>query len=218
VLLINTEAMKKLGVPRTEWPASLLDLTHPRWRGKVAMSKPMAGTSATQAACLFQAWGAEKAKKFYRDLKANDVQIVPGNKQSAEGVGLGHFPVGLTDTDDAIAEIEAGRPVEMIFPDRDAGEGSGLGTLFIPNTVAIIKGCPNAEGARKLVDFLLSPEVEVKLAQSGSRQIPLNPNVKAALPKEIEAARMARVLAVDFGKAAELWEEVQTFLRGEFGR
>ncbi|HYT95354.1 MAG TPA: extracellular solute-binding protein, partial [Gemmataceae bacterium] len=218
VLLINTRVMEERKIPRAQWPASLLDLTHPRWKGQVAMSKPMAGTSATQAACLFQAWGADKARKFYRDLKANDVQIVPGNKQSAERVGLGQFAIGLTDTDDAIAEIAAGKPVEMIYPDRDAPEDSGLGTLFIPNTVAVIKGCPNPQGARKLVDFLLSPEVEAKLALSASRQIPLNPNVKAALPKEIEAARTARVLQVDFGKAADLWDEVQQFLRTEFGR
>jgi iron(III) transport system substrate-binding protein len=178
----------------------------------------MAGTSATQAACLFQAWGADKARAFYRGLKENGVLIVPGNKQSAEGAGQGHFAVGLTDTDDAMEEVEAGRPVEIVFPDRDAAEGSGLGTLFIPNTVAVIKDCPNPAGARKLVDFLLSPEVEAKLAQSASRQIPLNPNVKAALPKDIEAARTARPLVVDFGRAAELWDEAQTFLRAEFGR
>jgi iron(III) transport system substrate-binding protein len=218
ILLINTVAMKKLGVPRAEWPASLLDLTHERWKGQVAMSKPMAGTSATQAACLFQAWGADKARAFYRGLKANGVQIVPGNKQAAEAAGVGQVAIGLTDTDDAVAEVEAGKPVAIVFPDRDAPEGSGRGTLFIPNTVAILKSCPNAAGAKKLIDFLLSPEVEVKLAQSESRQIPLNPEVKAKLPELIETARQARPLAVDFAKAAELWDEVQTFLRAEFGR
>ncbi len=216
VFLLNTDLLKKLGVPRVEWPASLLDLTKARWKGQVAMAKPMAGTSATQAACLFQVWGAAKAKAFYHGLKENGVQIVAGNKQVAEGVGQGQFPVGLTDTDDAIAEVAAGRPVAIVFPDHDAPEGSGRGTLFIPNTVAIIKDGPNPEGARKLVDFLLSPAVEEKLARAESKQIPLNPNVKVELPKEIEPARSARRLPVDFVRAAELWDEVQAFLRAEF--
>jgi iron(III) transport system substrate-binding protein len=125
--------------------------------------------------------------------------------------------LGLTDTDDAIAEVKAGRPVALIYPDRDAPPGSKLGVLFIPNTVAVVKGCPNPQGARKLVDFLLSPEVEAALAKADSKQIPLNENVKAELPPEIEAARTARRLEVDFGKAADLWEEVQKFLRAEFG-
>jgi iron(III) transport system substrate-binding protein len=216
VLLVNTEQMKKRGIPREHWPASLLDLTDPRWKSQVAMSKPMAGTSATQAACLFAAWGADKAKAFYRGLKANGVQIVPGNKQVAEGVGLGQFLMGLTDTDDAFGEIEAGRPVALVLPDRDAAPDSKLGVLLIPNTVAIVKGSPNPRGARKLVDFLLSPEVESALAKSGSKQIPLNPNVKVGLPGQIAAAQTARRLPVDFERAAELWDEVQAFLRAEF--
>jgi iron(III) transport system substrate-binding protein len=216
VLLVNTELMKKKGIPRAQWPKGLLDLTDPRWQGQVGMSKPMAGTSATQAACLFQAWGAEKAKAFYRGLKANGVQIVPGNKQAAEGVSQGQFLIGLTDTDDAFEEIAAKRPVAILFPDRDAPPDSKRGVLFIPNTVAIIKGCPNPAGARRLVDYLLSPEVEAALAKSGSKQIPLNPNVKAELPKEIDEARTATRLPVDFAKAADLWDEVQAFLRVEF--
>jgi iron(III) transport system substrate-binding protein len=182
------------------------------------MSKPVAGTSATQAACLFQAWGKDKAMKWYRDLKANEVKIVPGNKQAAEGVGQGQFLIGITDTDDAIAEVEAGRPVRIVFPDRDAPADSKLGTLYIPNTLAVIKGCPNPEGARKLVDYLLSPEVEKKLAESASRQIPLNPEVRAKLPSQIETPLTARPLPVDFERAADLWDEVQTFLREEFLR
>jgi iron(III) transport system substrate-binding protein len=101
----------------------------------------------------------------------------------------------------------------MIFPDRD-----GMGTLFIPNTVAIIRGCPNPDGARKLVDYLLSAEVEAKLAEGGSHQIPLNPDVKATLPPQMETPRSVKPMAVDFAKAADLWDEVQAFMRDEFAR
>jgi iron(III) transport system substrate-binding protein len=216
VLLVNTELMKQRGLARTQWPASLLDLTAPRWKGQVAMAKPMAGTSATQAACLFAAWGPERAKAFYHGLKANKVQIVPGNKQVAEGVGQGQFLMGLTDTDDAFGEIEAGRPVAVLFPDHNVTAQSKRSVLIIPNTVAILKGGPNPQGARRLVDFLLSPEVEAALARSGSKQIPLNPKVKAELPKEFAGLRTAQWLPVDFARAAELWDEVQEFLRAEF--
>ena len=40
----------------------------------------------------------------------------------------------------------------------------------------MIHGCPNPNGARKLIDYLLSPEVELKLAKSKSGQIPLKPD------------------------------------------
>jgi iron(III) transport system substrate-binding protein len=213
VLVVNTQKVAEPDRPRGLW-----DLTQARWKGQVAMAKPQFGTSATQAACLFAAWGPDKAREFYRALHKNQVQLVPGNKQAAEGVGQGQFAIGLTDTDDAMAEIEAHHPVVLVFPDRDAPADSKLGTLFIPNTVAQIRGCPNPEGARRLIDYLLSPEVEAKLAQSASRQIPLNPQVRVALPTAIEPARSARPLPVDFARAADSWDEAQSFLIAEFAR
>jgi iron(III) transport system substrate-binding protein len=218
VLLLNTDKLRQRGIPEDQWPRSLDDLTYPRWRGEVAMSKPAAGTSATQAACLFAAWGDDRAKAWYRGLRQNDVKLVAGNKLVAVGVGQGQFLVGLTDTDDAMAEVNAGKQVRMVFPDADAPEGSNRGTLFIPNTVVIIKGGPNQDGARQLVDYLLSAEVETKLAtREGGYHIPLNPAVKADLPESMRPARSARQLAVDFGRAAERWDEAQKFLREEFG-
>src|SRR5206468_5378753 len=95
VLVLNTKLLRERGIDEADWPRSLNDLTHPRWKNQVAMSKPVAGTSATQAACLFQAWGADAAKAWYRALKDNGVQLVPGNKQAAEAVGQGQCLVGL---------------------------------------------------------------------------------------------------------------------------
>lgn len=213
VLLVNTKLVAK-----EDMPTSMLDLTHPRWRGKVAMAKPQFGTTATHAACLFQIWGAAKAKDFFQRLRANDLQLAAGNKRVAVGVGVGQFAIGLTDTDDAMAEVDAGRPVAMVFPDGDALPTSDLGTLFIPNTVAVIKDCPNPQGARQLVDYLLSPEVEAKLAAAKGRQIPLNPQVQAVLPPEMRTPLTARYLPVDFAKAVDCWTEAQDFLVKEFAR
>src|SRR5262249_13198800 len=127
VIVVNTQQ-----VPGAERPRSIFDLTQPKWRGKGAMAKPPFGTTATQAACLFEALGPNAAKEFYRGLKANNVQIVAGNKQVAEGVAAGQFALGLTDSDDALVEKLAGKPIELIFPDRDGHPNYPyLGTLFI---------------------------------------------------------------------------------------
>ncbi len=219
VLLVNTKLL-----PAEHWPKSLLDLTAERYKGQVVMARPQFGTSATQAACLFQVLGKEKAQRYYSALKYNQVQIAPGNKQVAEWVGQGQTPlgqkvvVGVTDTDDAFEEIKAGHDVKMLFPDCDAPASSRMGTLFIPNTVAILKGCPDPEGARRLVDYLLSPAVEKKLAESDSHQIPFNPEVREHLPKEIKFPPEVKAMEVDFFQAADLWKEVQAFLAQEFAR
>ena len=219
IIIVNTELLPT----EAERPKSLLDLADPRWKGKIAMAKPQFGTTATQAACLFEVLGAEKAKDFYKGLEKNQAQLVSGNKQVAEGVGAKQYAVGLTDTDDAMDEVDKGHPVAIIFPDRDGSkEYPRLGTLFLPNTVAVVRDCPNPQGAHKLIDFLLSSKVEKELAESESHQIPLNPQVEASLPKEIErpdnAGGTVKSMKVDFEKAADLWDEAQAFLREMFAR
>lgn len=208
VLIVNTKL-----VPESERPKTLAELVEPKWRGRVTMAKPLFGTTATQAAALFAALGPDKAKEFYRGLKANGVQVVAGNKHSAEAVARGDAAVGLTDTDDALGLLEAGKSVVVVYPDRYE-----LGTLFIPNTLAVIKGCPNPAGAKKLVDYLLSADVEAKLAASAAHQIPMNPQVKSTLPPGLETPATVKPMAVDWERAADRWEESQRFLADEFAR
>lgn len=214
VLIVNTNL-----VPEADRPKSLLDLTNPKWKGKVAIAKPQFGTTATQATCLFEVLGPDAAKAFYRGLKANDARVVPGNKQAAEGTAAGDFAIGLTDTDDALEELDAGKPVALVYPDA-AGHAAHprLGVLYIPNTVAVVKGGPNPAGAKRLVDYLLRPETEAKLATGGGFQIPLNPQVKADLPATLIPPAKVKPMAVDWDRAADLWDEAQAFLRDEFAR
>lgn len=214
VLIVNTDLVPEAGRPK-----SLLDLTDPRWKGKVAMAKPQFGTTATQAACLFEVLGPDAARAFYHGLQVNGVQIVPGNKQSARGVADGQFAVGMTDTDDAVIELNAGKPVAIIFPDA-AGHQTHprMGTLYIPNTLAVVRGGPNPTGARKLIDHLLRPETEAKLAQGGGYQFPVHPKVKLAPHPALKTRHEVKRMEVDFEKAADLWDETQTFLREVFAR
>ncbi|HUY35916.1 MAG TPA: extracellular solute-binding protein [Pirellulales bacterium] len=206
ILLVNTRL-----VAEGRRPASIRDLADAEWRGKCGIAKPLFGTTATHAACLFAEWGEEQAKEFFEAIKANEIRIMSGNKQVAVAVGGGQLTFGLTDTDDAIVEIENGSPVEIVYPDQG---DDGLGTLFIPNTLAIIKGCQHPEAARKLVDHLLSPEVEERLARGPSAQIPLNPAVKE-VPR-VQTPATIKAMPVDFAAAARQWETAAAFLREKF--
>lgn len=206
VLIVNTDL-----VAEVERPKSIYDLADPRWKGQIGIARPVAGTTASHAACLFSSLGDQKAKAFFRSLKENDIRVMSGNKQVATACAAGSIAFGLTDTDDAIIEFERGSPVAIVYPDREAGE---LGTLFIPNTLAIMKGCPHPEAARRLVDFLLSPEVESKLAAGASAQIPLNPGVKDK--PRVETPATVQAMKVDFAAAARAWNDAGRFIQQEF--
>ncbi len=206
VLIVNKEKLSA-----EEYPRSIRDLTDPRWRGQAGMAKPLFGTTATHAACLFAHWGEEKARAFFRQVKQNQVRILAGNRHVAEEVAAGRLLWGITDTDDAHLALRAGHPVAVVFPDQEPG---GLGTLLIPNTVCVLRGAPHPEAARRLVRFLLSPEVERHLARGPSAQIPLNSQVKQRprlpLPEKL------RTMPVDFEQAARCWEPSMQFLRELF--
>ncbi len=57
ILIVNTKL-----VAESDRPKGIEDLLDPRWKGKIGIAKPLFGTTATHAACLFAAWGDEKAK------------------------------------------------------------------------------------------------------------------------------------------------------------
>ena len=171
----------------------------------MGIAKPLFGTTATHAAVLFADWGDEEARKFFRQLKAN-AQILSGNKQVALAVGSGELAFGLTDTDDAMIEKEKGRSVAIVYPDQEEG---GLGRCSSPTRWPSSAAAPTA-AARRLVDYLLSPEVETRLAAGPSAQFPLNSAVstrcRAAPPQPL------RHMAVDFPAAAAAWDSAAVFL------
>jgi iron(III) transport system substrate-binding protein len=205
VLVVNTNQIS----PERR-PKSIRDLTDSQWYDRCGLAKPLFGTTATHAACLFAVWGDDEAKSFFRSLKRN-AQIKAGNKQVAQAVATPAMAFGLTDTDDAIGEIEKGMPVSVVYPDQRDGE---VGTLFIPNTLALIKGSPNPKAAEKLLDFLLSADVETRLAEGPSAQIPLRPGVPAS--DRVKTPRDVKAMHVDWQAAAEKWDAAAEFLMSEF--
>ncbi len=205
MLLVNTEL-----IPSNEMPQSIFDLVAAKWQGKVGIAKPLFGTTATHAVCLFQSLGTEKAKMYFKQL-ADSAQILSGNKQVAVAVSRGQLAFGLTDTDDAIIEIEKGFPVQIVYPDQGDQQ---IGTLFIPNTLALLRGSRNHDLARELADYLLSPTVEEKLARGPSAQIPLNKNLHIEL--RVKTPKTIRPMEVDFEAAARNWQDVGDFLEQEF--
>ncbi len=206
ILIYNTDMLGK-----EELPKSIFELTEPRWKGKVAFAYPLFGTTATHCAALFADMGEGRAMKYFEALKANDVMVTDGNASARDRVVDGTVPIGFTDTDDAFVAIGKGSPVDIIWPDRD-----GIGTLLIPNTVALIKGGPNPEAGKKLIDFLLSPEVERLLARCESGQIPVRAGIER--PGHVPEMADIKVMEVDYEQVAGWMEPTGRFLQKLFVR
>jgi iron(III) transport system substrate-binding protein len=181
---------------------SLDELLKPEHKGKVAIARPTAGTTGGHVAALYVLWGPDRFKDFFTRLKANDVKTLGGNGPVAEAVGRGEIAIGLTDNDDVVAVQREGGKITPHLPDQDAA-----GTLTIPTTVALVAGTSNSADAKKLIDYLLSPEVERKLIEA-----------KFAGWSVRAPARDIRTMDVDYAVAAKALpqavETAMTILEG----
>jgi iron(III) transport system substrate-binding protein len=196
VIAYNTRLVRAEEAPR-----SVLDLANKTWKGQVAIADPRFGSTSFHVAALYTVLGDQKADDFFHRLKANDVHVVDGNSVVRDLVARGEVKVGLTDTDDVNVALEAGQPIAMVLPDRD-----GMGVPVMPNLVSLIRDAPRRDEGQKLIDYLLSPEVERMLAQSEAVQIPLHQGVPG--PKHIPPITSFKPMTLDYGAAAARVEAV----------
>lgn len=205
VIVYNTNLVRP-----DEAPKSIFDLADAKWKDQVAIADPRFGSTSFHVAALYAEVGDERAGEFFRKLKTNGVKIVPGNSVVRDMVARGEVKVGLTDTDDVNVALEDKQPVAMVFPDRD-----GMGVPIMPNMVSLVANGPHSEAGKKLIDYLLSPEVERMLAQSEAVQIPLHSGVEG--PKNIPPLSSFKPMTLDYSKSADRVEDVTKRLQAILG-
>jgi iron(III) transport system substrate-binding protein len=164
VLLVNTRL-----VSPDKYPKSIFDLAKNDWPAdKIGIANPAFGSTGTEAAALYAVLGQDQAKAFYTTLYNRGVRVLAGIAEVRQLVSSGQLMMGLVDTDDAIGAINDGSPVTMVFLDQN-----GMGTLVLPNTVALIAGGPHPAEGKMLLDFLLSHNVTESLVKAGWSQVPI---------------------------------------------
>jgi len=148
---------------------------------RVAIAKPLYGTTRTQYTVLWQLWGRDKLIAWDHERRARHLREVNGNSTVKDLVSAGVCDIGWSDTDDFFEAKDEGKPVTMLPVRLENGA-----TICIPNTVAILRGTRHLSQAQKLADFLLSAKCETELASGKSRQIPLGPVEASQLPDEVK--------------------------------
>lgn len=138
-------------------PTTLDDLTKPEYAGQAVMLDP--GTSSPGISFLLTTIGVYPRtwQDYWRKLKANGVTVVAGwetayNQLFSAGTGKGDKPIVVS-----YASSPAATP----------GTSALLKSCFRQvEYVGVLKGAANEPGARKLVDFMLSPAVQKALPSS----------------------------------------------------
>ncbi len=178
---------------------------------RVVLAKPLYGTTRTQYTVLWDKLGPAGLKQWHRSWQERNVNVVAGNGKVADLVASGTCDIGLTDTDDFFCEFDEGKPVAML-PFMTA-DGS---VICIPNTVAIIRGTDRTDDAHRLVEFLLSADTQLALAESKSRQIPLGLMDEAVLPDDVKQLRDAAVRIYPLSNLNQSSRACLEWLRSEY--
>jgi iron(III) transport system substrate-binding protein len=157
-------------------PAEWEDLARPEFAKDTAIANPLFGTTRGHVSAMFAGWGNERARRFLTKLRESGAHVLDGNSATVRAVIAGRARFACTDTDDVWVAQRSGASLDLIYPDM--GDG---GTLLIPCSVALIKGRPDNDAARRLVNFLVSAEVERMLAESDSRNVPVREDLRTEL-------------------------------------
>ncbi len=139
-------------------PRTLADLTLPRYRGLLVVQNPATSTPGLAFMLATIAKFGEGWQSYWRKLRANDVLVVDGWEDAYYARFSG--AAGSKGKRPVVVSYASSPPAEVIFRDpRPAAAPTGVvaSTCFRQIELAgVLRGARNPDGARKLVDFMLS--------------------------------------------------------------
>lgn len=133
------------------------DLLNEELKGKIATADPANSSSAfAQLTNMLAAKGgyeSDEAWEYVHELfTLVDGKISSSSSNVYKTVADGEMAVGLTYEDPAVKLLNDGANIEIIYPKE--------GTVFLPASVAVIKGAENMDNAKLFVDFVISEEIQ----------------------------------------------------------
>ncbi len=167
-------------------PTQWMDLTTAPYKGAFGIANPsLSGTSYMSIALLVKQFGWE----FIEKLSANKAKIGKGSGQVVDDTSSGDLVASLAVDYITNDKISKGATIALAYPPE---------MLVVPSPMAIIKGSPNMEAAKKFIDFMLTKEAQTIIAGEGTlpvrTDVSLPPEFKLPTPEEA----MKRGIAIDY--------------------
>lgn len=206
VWIINTDKVANTTQALIEERLKSDDLSH------VAMADPLYGTTLTHYTLQSHLWGLDQLKAWHADLRRRGLREVRGNAVSKNLVAQGICDFGWTDTDDYFVAVKENAPVT--FLPAYVNHAGKQYTIVIPNTVAIVKGTSKRKAAEQFVDFLVSEQIELKLANAQARQIPLGSVDESSLNAQVKELRSFVPAGYPLNKIESARQPVIEWLKG----
>jgi iron(III) transport system substrate-binding protein len=188
-----------------EGPKTWADLLDPKWKDKIAFTDPAnSGSAYTNVTLLAQLWGWDKVSKLLANTK-----VLNRSTLVFQGVGNGEFPLGMSLEYAGLQWAAGGAPVKVIYPaDGTAPQMEG---------VAIIKGGPNGENAKKFVDYINRKDVREEIIRKFFRRPARQDLDLSKLPGNMPALKDVKIADYDetgwTEKRKETLQKIQDIVR-----
>lgn len=147
-ICVNTELLKKENLPI---PTSWLDLTDPRYRGKIVMPSPVASSTGYMFLAGWIQGMGEKGWDYVQRLHENILFYTASGARPAAMIAQGEVPIALTSEAFIRPFMRFSIPVQTIEPTE--------GIAWDAEGSALPKGSKHPEAAKKFLDFCASEAV-----------------------------------------------------------
>ncbi|MFI9842891.1 ABC transporter substrate-binding protein [Nonomuraea sp. NPDC051941] len=175
-------------------PTSWEDLLDPALRQNVGIAHPStSGTAYTALWTQVELHGGadDGALAYMRRLHPNVLQYSKSGAAPAQQAARGEVGVGVVFSHDCVATREQGfTDLQVTFP----AEGTG----YEVGGVALLKGAHNVAGAKKYIDWALTPGAQEVGPTVHSYQAPTNPAAK----RSDKTADLAALKLIDYDSTA----------------
>ena len=143
-------------VTANELPASVFDLSDPKWRGKLGWA-PTNGSFQAFVTAMRVTHGEEKTLAWLKSIKANEPRSYDGNTAIVEALGRGEVAIGLVNN----YYLYRFKSKDTDFPVATHHfKGGDVGSLINAAGLAILKTTDQQSDAEKFVEYMLSEETQ----------------------------------------------------------
>ncbi len=165
-------------VQSNELPESVLELTQPEWKGRVAIAP---GNSSFQGfvSAMRESVGDEQTEDWLEGLKANNVKTYEGNGDIVAAVADGEVDTGLVNhyyLYELLAEDPDAPAANHFFKKGDPG-----GFVNV-SAAGILKAGKNQANAQRFIEFLLGEGQTYFATEAESKEYPVIASYQTELP------------------------------------
>jgi iron(III) transport system substrate-binding protein len=189
-------------VPANEAPKKWMDLTDPKWKGRVSIGHPgFSGYVGTWVVQMRKMFGWD----FFKKLELNKPRIGRSINDTVTMLNAKESFVAAGPSATTLESKAKGNPLAVVYPED--------GAILMVSPTSVLKNAPAPNAARLLFEYLLSKECNEIQVQHG--QDPVNKHVKPmAGGRSIADVKTVRPTYQEIDKGIP---EVKELFRDTFG-